>query len=122
MFVKIEKLMNRITYFFAKFKSDIGLKRVFSNSLYLFSIQALNYLFPFLALPFLLNTLSIESFGIYVYSLTAIQFMMLFVDFGFTITIAKKITGFKDNSKEIVDLYWLVSIIQFAFFLLMLLI
>lgn len=114
--------MNKITYFLTKIKSDIGLKSVFSNSLYLFSFQALNYLFPFLALPFLLNTLSLESFGIYVFSLTAIQFMMLFVDFGFTITIAKKITGFTDNSKEIVDTYWLISIIQLSFFLLMLLI
>lgn len=114
--------MNKIKFFFTRFKSDIYLKKVFSNSLYLFSIQALNYLFPFLALPFLLNTLSIESFGIYVFSLTAIQFMMLFVDFGFTITIAKKITGFKDNSKEIVDTYWLISTIQLVFFLLILLI
>lgn len=114
--------MNKIKFFFTRFKSDIYLKKVFSNSLYLFSIQALNYLFPFLALPFLLNTLSIASFGIYVFSLTAIQFMMLFVDFGFTITIAKKITSFKDNSQEIVDTYWLISTIQLAFFLLMLLI
>lgn len=114
--------MNKIWLFFKRFKVDNYLKRSFSNSLYLFSIQALNYLFPFLALPFLLNILSIESFGIYVFSLTAIQFMMLFVDFGFTITIAKKIIGFKDNLREIVDTYWLISIIQLLFFLLIFLI
>lgn len=112
--------MIKFAFFLTKFKNDISLKRVLSNSLYLFFIQALNYLFPFLALPFLLNTLSIDAFGIYVFSLTAIQFMTMFVDFGFTITIAKKIAGYKDNSKEIVDIYWLISIIQFVCFLLML--
>lgn len=114
--------MNKLTFFFTKFKTDINLKRVFSNSLYLFSIQALNYLFPFLAFPFLLANLSIESFGIYVFSLSAIQFMMLVVDFGFTISIPKKIAGFKDNSKEIVETYWLISTIQLTFFFLMLII
>ncbi|MES2239774.1 MAG: oligosaccharide flippase family protein [Bacteroidota bacterium] len=114
--------MNKLTVFFSKFKSDINLKKVFSNSLYLFSIQALNYLFPFLAFPFLLATLSSDSFGIYVFSLAAIQFMMLFVDFGFTISIPKKIAGFKDNSKEIIETYWLISIIQLVFFFIILII
>ena len=115
-------MMRRLSSFFSKFKSDSNLKKVFSNSLYLFSIQALNYLFPFLAFPYLLANLSIESFGIYVFSLAAIQFMMLFVDFGFTISIPKKIAELQEKSKEIVDIYWLVSIIQLMFFFLMLIV
>lgn len=109
--------MKKLIFFFSKRNSEKELRGAIINVFYLFLIQGLNYILPLLTLPYLLRILSGESFGIYVYSLASMQFMMLIVDFGFTISVTKKITTYEPDSKEIIQTYWLISIIQFLIFL-----
>lgn len=88
-------------------------KKIIKNSIYLYLIQGLNYLLPLLSLPYLLSVLSKESFGIYIYALSFSQILMLLVDFGFNISVTKKITHL-DDIRNIVQTYWTVTYIKFA--------
>jgi len=93
------------------------LKIILGNSLYLYLIQGLNYLLPLLTLPYLLLTLSTESFGKYSYAFAFSQFIILFVDFGFNLTATKKIAENVDNEHQVKDIFWNILIIKFVFFL-----
>jgi PST family polysaccharide transporter len=93
------------------------LKIILSNSLYLYLIQGLNYLLPLLTLPYLLLTLSTESFGKYSYAFAFSQFIILFVDFGFNLTATKKIAENVDNEHKVKDIFWNILIVKFVFFL-----
>ena len=82
----------------------------------MYLIQGLNYLLPLLVLPYLLKVLSPESFGVFAYSQAFVQFLILIVDFGFNLTITKKISSLSEDSPEVVNIYWLISFIKFCFF------
>ena len=97
--------------------SDDVYKKAGINSLFLFAIQGLNYVFPFLVLPYLLTILSGESFGIYTFSLTTIQFVTTIVDFGFTISISKKIASYGDDFERISKKYWLIITTQLLIYI-----
>jgi len=109
--------MKNLSNLLLKLNSNEEFKNGITNSFYLVLIQGLNYIFPLLTLPYLLTVLSGESFGIYVYSLASMQFAILIVDFGFTINISKKITTYAPKSVDIINIYWLISLIQFLIFL-----
>lgn len=88
------------------------IQRLIVNSIYLYLIQGLNYLLPLLSLPYLLSVLSSESFGIYIYAFSFSQILMLLIDFGFNISVTKKITHL-NNIVEIVQTYWTITYIKF---------
>lgn len=66
-------------------------KKILIDIVFSYISQGLNFLLPFFVLPYLINTLSVESFGIYGFSFAFSQFCVLFVDFGFNVTATKKI-------------------------------
>lgn len=80
-------------------------KEIILNSIYLYLIQGLNYLLPLLTLPYLLNTLSVDSFGEYSFAFAFSQFVILFVDFGFNISATKTIAENRDNRIFVRDLF-----------------
>lgn len=88
------------------------LKNLALNSFYLYLIQGLNYLLPLLSLPYLLSVLSKDSFGVYIYALSFSQILMLLIDFGFNISVTKKITHLKETA-EVVHTYWTITFIKF---------
>ena len=93
------------------------LKGLLVNSFYLYLIQGLNYLLPLFVLPYLLQVLDSESFGIFAYSQALVQFLILIVDFGFNLTITKKIASLPKNSPEIISLFWQITFIKLIFFI-----
>ena len=92
-----------------------SLKKIASDSFYLYITQGLNYILPFLILPYLVTTLSSETFGIFVYSQAVMQIMILFVDFGFNITTTKDVSVHHDNFEKVTELYWSISFIKLIF-------
>ena len=83
-------------------------KEIVKNTFYLYLVQGLNYLLPLLVLPYLIKTLSVESFGIFSFAFAFSQFILLFVDFGFNISATKKIAENNSNSFFIKDVFWIV--------------
>ncbi|MGV0920650.1 oligosaccharide flippase family protein [Empedobacter falsenii] len=99
-----------------------SVRSLIKNSFYLYISQGLNFLLPFLVLPYLLTTLSVESFGIYSFAFAFSQFCLLFVDFGFNISATKKIVEKENDTNFIVNYFWTIISIKFIFFLISLLI
>ena len=69
--------------------------------LYLVILQGLTYVVPLLVLPYLMETLGPEKYGYIGFSVAAIQYMMLIVDFGFNQSATKRIALAKDNQEEL---------------------
>ncbi|WP_291059899.1 MULTISPECIES: oligosaccharide flippase family protein [unclassified Empedobacter] len=96
----------------------IEIKEIALNSMYLYLVQGLNFLLPLITLPYLLATLSVDSFGKYSFSFAFSQFIIIFVDFGFNLSATKKIAENFTNNKLIKNVFWKISIIKLIFLLL----
>lgn len=88
------------------------LKGIAINAMYMYMAQGLNMLLPILILPYLLKTLSVESFGVYSFVFAFSQFIILFVDFGFNISVTKKIAENVDNDILVKETYWNIIFIK----------
>lgn len=90
-------------------------KKIAGDSFYLYLTQGLNYILPFLILPYLLKTLSTSSFGIFIYSQAVMQIMMLFVDFGFNISGTKEVSINANKQEKVSEIYWSINFIKLIF-------
>ena len=84
------------------------IKGIINNTIYLYLVQGLNYLLPILVLPYLIKTLSIDSFGIYSFAFAFSQFILLLVDFGFNISVTKKIAENSTNKIFVKNIFWII--------------
>jgi len=76
----------------------------------LYAIQACNFLVPLLALPWLSRTLGPEKVGVIGFAQAFIQFFIMLTDFGFDLTVTRKVSIKRDNPVELARLYWTVTI------------
>ena len=90
-------------------------KKIAGDSFYLYFTQGLNYILPFLILPYLIKTLSTGSFGIFIYSQAVMQMMLLFVDFGFNISATKEVSVNAEKPDKVAGIYWAVNSIKLIF-------
>lgn len=97
---------------------DTDVKKMVTNAMYLYFVQGLNVLLPLLILPYLIKTLSTESFGVYSFAFAFAQFLLLFVDFGFNLTATKKIAENSENSLLVKETFWNIITIKFVLSLL----
>ncbi|WP_333662063.1 oligosaccharide flippase family protein [Acinetobacter sp.] len=67
------------------------------DTLYLFVLQGMNYAIPILLMPYLMIKLGVKSYGLIGFSTAIIQFLILFVDFGFNMSATKRVAVHKDN-------------------------
>lgn len=88
------------------------LKGIATNALYMYMVQGLNILLPIMVLPYLLKTLSVESFGVYSFVFAFSQFVILFVDFGFNISATKKIAENYENQDLVRETFWNIIFIK----------
>lgn len=96
----------------------LEIKEIARNSIYLYLIQGLNFLLPLVTLPYLLATLSVDSFGKYSFAFAFSQFIILFVDFGFNLSATKKIAENFTNKNLVKNVFWKINIIKLIFLLL----
>ena len=82
-------------------KSQKQYKREIVDTIYLFAIQGVNYVFPLLVFSYLMITLGAEKFGYIGFSFSVIQYLMLIVDFGFNLSATKRIALHVHDSDEI---------------------
>lgn len=73
-------------------------KRLFGNFLSLSVIQGLNYLFPLIAFPYLLQVLTVSGFGVFTLAQTGILLADLVVSFGFGLSATKRISRFTHHA------------------------
>lgn len=76
------------------------------NSLALIALQGVNYIIPLVTLPYLVRVLGPTEYGNVSIAFSIIQYAVLFTDFGFNLSISKKIAQNKHNKSFISKLYF----------------
>lgn len=88
----------------SKFRSH---KLIIENYFFMTALQLLNSLFYILIYPYVIRVLGIESYGIYVFSLSIVTYFIVFISFGFDLPSVNKISkdsiNFELKSKTVSD-------------------
>ncbi|MGV3345113.1 flippase [Enterobacteriaceae bacterium LUAb1] len=92
-----------------------------SNIISLFILQGSNYIISFITFPYLVRVLGPEHYGQIGLATTIIQYLVLFVDFGFNLYASKRIAR-TDNHQQISIIYWNVITAKVLLFLVSILI
>lgn len=64
-------------------------------------IDGINYLLPFIALPFLYRTLGAQSYGIIASAYSFFTFAIIFIDFGFGLSATREVSLNANNKTEL---------------------
>jgi polysaccharide transporter, PST family len=76
-------------------------KKLIENFSALTFMQLLNYVLPFVTLPYLARVLNTEGYGVYLFSQAFIQYFIVVVDFGFDLSATREVSLNRDNPKKI---------------------
>lgn len=95
-------------------KSDLISKSriLIGNISSLFILQAANYIFPLITLPYLVRVLGPEKFGLYIFAQTFMQYFVIFTDYGFNYTATRQISIERDNIKKCSKIFSSVMLIK----------
>lgn len=92
---------------------------VLKNSLYLFILQIINVLIPLVTIPYLINVVGEDFFGLIAFSVAVMTYLNLIIDFGFGYTATNQISICKNDLKKINRIF--NSVMAIKLFLLLLL-
>lgn len=74
--------------------------KILTNTIMLTIFQISKILFPFVTLPYLTRVLSTDSYGVVAYVKTVMNYMQIFVDFGFVLSATKDIVKNTENKEK----------------------
>lgn len=97
-------------------------KNLLKNIISLLGVQGANYIIPLLTLPFLVVTLGPKSFGNLSFSLAIIQYFVLLVDYGFSLSATRQVSTAGEDKKIISSIFWNVLICKLILFIISLII
>lgn len=98
----LEKLKNQFT----------NNKVIIENFFSLTFLQAANYLLPLITYPYIIRIAGTEKFGILMLALATVQYILLFVDFGFDYTGTKVISINRENIKKTKEIFISIYLIK----------
>ena len=90
-------------------------KSLITNKLdlyYLYIIQILNNVIPFLIFPYLFSKFSLQVFGVFVFSQAIIQIVTIVVDFGISISTPRQIVELSKKKELVFSSYLNIILIQ----------
>lgn len=79
----------------------IKLTQVKKNTFWLAIFQLAKMVFPFLILPILTRRLSVETYGNLTFIKTVMNFLQIFLDFGFMLSATKEIAKIKNDTNKV---------------------
>jgi len=80
-------------------------KKVIENIASLSILNALNYLFPLILIPYLISVLGLDTFGKYSFALAVLQYMSLSVNYGFQFSGTNQIAINRDDNEVISEIF-----------------
>ncbi len=90
-------------------------KTLVENFASLYLLQIANILIPLVTLPYLVRVLGVEKFGLVSFAQTFAMFFVMFVDFGFNLSIVRLISVNADDKNKVSEIF--SSVIFAKFFL-----
>lgn len=100
------KILNSVT-------KNLTAKRLADNFIALLSLQFINYVLPLFLIPYLIQTLGMEGFGIYAFVFAIATYGTKFSDYGFDLSATYHISLHKDNPNKINEIFSSVLFIKF---------
>jgi PST family polysaccharide transporter len=82
------------------------------NILSLLLFQGINYIFPIITLPFLVRTLGTETYGLYSFIFSFINYFVVFVDYGFNLTATREISVNRENPEKVSLIFCTVTLVK----------
>ena len=84
-------------------KKNIKRKRsgIFGNGVSLMVFQVAKIVFPLVTLPYLTRILSVEVYGVVTYVKAVMNYMQIFVDFGFVLSGTKDVVQARDDQEKL---------------------
>ncbi|MBE2919758.1 flippase [Anoxybacillus flavithermus] len=79
-------------------------KKLIENFSALMIMQFLNYVLPFITLPYLARVLGAEKYGVYLFSQAFVQYFIILVDFGFDLSATREIALNRGNIRKISEI------------------
>lgn len=80
--------------------------KMLQNYFYQFIYQLLNLIVPLITLPYITKVLGAENYGIYIYSLTIVSYLILLTDFGLRVYGSRKISYVRDSIEKKTEAFW----------------
>ena len=77
--------------------------RIVQNTISLYAMNIAKLIIPLLTLPYLTRVLSMDVYGVVSYVKAAMQYMTLFIDFGFLLSGTRDIVATKENHKKLCE-------------------
>lgn len=74
---------------------------IFGNGVSLMIFQVAKIVFPLVTLPYLTRILSVEVYGVVTYVKAVMNYMQIFVDFGFVLSGTKDVVQVRDDQKKL---------------------
>lgn len=74
--------------------------KIVNNAMMLMIFNIAKIVFPFITLPYLTRVLTTDTYGIVTYAKTVMNYMQIFVDFGFVLSATKDIVKCRENKSE----------------------
>jgi len=87
-----------------------------NNIFALLILQGSNYLIPLITYPYLSRVLDVVGVGKYGVILSIIQYLTMFIDFGFNLTSTKRIATSRDK-QQITSVFWATMFCKFILYL-----
>lgn len=88
-------------------------KKLIENISSLYFLQGVNYLLPLVVLPYLVRVLGAELFGLLVFAQALNQYFNILTDYGFNLSVTKKIAETRGDLKKISEISRNVITIKF---------
>jgi O-antigen/teichoic acid export membrane protein len=90
------------------------IKKIFNNNIvknyYSTAIlQFLNYVIPFLLIPYIVRILGAEKYGLVNFAQNFVAYFVLIVSYGFDYTATRLIAVHQDNNKEVSRVFWITN-------------
>jgi O-antigen/teichoic acid export membrane protein len=79
------------------------------NVMFLSMMQGATMLIPLITLPWVLRALQPEAFGAYAFAQALVQYLVIFVDFGFSLAATKRVAELRDDQASLEHYFWTVQ-------------
>ncbi|MBW7650402.1 flippase [Anoxybacillus sp. ST4] len=79
-------------------------KKLLENFSALAIMQLLNYILPFITLPYLARVLGAEKYGVYLFSQAFVQYFIILVDFGFDLSATREVALNRGDIRKVSEI------------------
>lgn len=95
-----------------KLNVSLRMRVLLENFTALSMLQIVNYLLPLLTLPYLVQVLNPEKFGLIAFAQALTQYFILLTDFGFNFSAVREISINRDNINKVSEIFSTVYLIK----------